>query len=444
METGGTIRGKGMIGSMTQKNRIRSGKRWTAVLLACVMALSVPSAISAGLTDATVQSYDDQIAAVEEKLKYAEGVLSDIQKYQAAAYEEIAQYDAVIELNNQLRQLAEEQLNGTQWQIRDKQQSIERTKAKMEHQQNVLLERMRESYMEAKVDYIEVLLTAESLFDFLKKLDYVDAMFRYDQQIITSLAEYQAQLEADEAFLVTAEQTQVEQLAKIDGIIEYNQTLCDQKLAYIEDLEKNEVWWTQEYSYASQEEQKLSNELEAYLKELEAEKIRQEQERILAEQQAAADAAAREAALLAAQQSAAQQKEAALATSCWPLEAGVTVRVSSGFGNRTLWRGTIDFHRGIDLACPSGTKVYAYSGGTVEKSAFHYSYGNYVLIDHGGGLATLYAHMANRLVSAGDYVEAGQQIGNVGLTGSTSGYHLHFEVRINGELTDPKPYLAFP
>ena len=155
---------------MARNGKRRIGKQWTAAILACVMALSVPGTISAGLTDATVQSYDDQIAAVEEKLKYAEGVLSDIQKYQSAAYEEIAQYDAVIELNNQLRQLAEEQLNGTQWQIRDKQQSIERTKEKMEHQQNVLLERMRESYMEAKVDYIEVLLTSQSLFDFLKKL----------------------------------------------------------------------------------------------------------------------------------------------------------------------------------------------------------------------------------------------------------------------------------
>ena len=429
---------------MTRRNRIRIGKRWTAILLAGVMALSIPGAISAGLTDATVQSYDDQIAAVEEKLKYAQGVLEDIQKYQSAAYEEIAQYDAVIELNNQLRQLAEEQLNGTQWQIRDKQQSIERTKEKMAQQQNILLERMRESYMEAEVDYIEVLLTSQSLFDFLKKLDYVDAMFRYDQQIITSLAKYQEELEADEAFLETAEQSQIEQLKKIDDIIAYNQTLCDEKLAYVEYLEANEVWWTEEYSYNNQKEQELSDELEAYLQALEAEKIRQEQERILAEQQAAADEAARQAALLQAQLSAAQQQEAALATSCWPLEAGVTVRVSSGFGWRMLWGSTSDFHRGLDLACPSGTKVYAYSSGRVEKSAYHYSYGNYVLIDHGGGLATLYAHMANRLVSEGDYVEAGQQIGAVGLTGSTSGYHLHFEVRLNGSLTDPKPYLVFP
>jgi murein DD-endopeptidase MepM/ murein hydrolase activator NlpD len=430
--------------SMTRRNRIRIGKRWTAILLAGILALSVPGTISAGLTDATVQSYDDQIAAVEEKLKYAQGVLEDIQKYQSAAYEEIAQYDAVIELNNQLRQLAEEQLNGTQWQIRDKQQSIERTKEKMAQQQNILLERMRESYMEAEVDYIEVLLTSQSLFDFLKKLDYVDAMFRYDQQIITSLAKYQEELEADEAFLETAEQSQIEQLKKIDDIIAYNQTLCDEKLAYVEYLQANEVWWTEEYSYNNQREQELSDELEAYLQALEAERIRQEQERILAEQQAAADEAARQAALLQAQQSAAQQQATAVATSCWPLEAGVTVRISSGFGWRILWGSTQDFHRGLDLACPSGTKVYAYSGGKVEKSAYHYSYGNYVLIDHGGGLATLYAHMANRLVSAGDYVEAGQQIGAVGLTGSTSGYHLHFEVRLNGSLTDPTPYLVFP
>ena len=430
--------------SMTRRNRIRIGKRWTAILLAGILALSIPGTISAGLTDATVQSYDDQIAAVEEKLKYAQGVLEDIQKYQSAAYEEIAQYDAVIELNNQLRQLAEEQLNGTQWQIRDKQQSIERTKEKMAQQQNILLERMRESYMEAEVDYIEVLLTSQSLFDFLKKLDYVDAMFRYDQQIITSLAKYQEELEADEAFLETAEQSQIEQLKKIDDIIAYNQTLCDEKLAYVEYLEANEVWWTEEYSYNSQREKELSDELETYLRELEEERIRQEQERILAEQKAAADEAARQAALLQAQLSAAQQQEAALAASCWPLEAGVTVRVSSGFGWRILWGSTQDFHRGLDLACPSGTKVYAYSGGKVEKSAYHYSYGNYVLIDHGGGLATLYAHMANRLVSAGDYVEAGQQIGAVGLTGSTSGYHLHFEVRLNGSLTDPTPYLVFP
>ena len=103
-----------------------------------------------------------------------------------------------------------------------------------------------------------------------------------------------------------------------------------------------------------------------------------------------------------------------------------------------------DFHLGIDLACANGTNVYAANGGTVVKSEMHYSYGNYVLIDHGGGISTLYAHMADRLVSAGDTVAAGQQIGHVGLTGSTNGYHLHFEVCENGSTTEPRNYIVLP
>ena len=74
----------------------------------------------------------------------------------------------------------------------------------------------------------------------------------------------------------------------------------------------------------------------------------------------------------------------------------------------------------------------------------HWSYGNYVLIDHGGGISTLYAHMSDRLVSAGDTVSAGQIIGHVGLTGNTFGYHLHFEVRENGTVVNPRNYLTFP
>ncbi len=117
--------------------------------------------------------------------------------------------------------------------------------------------------------------------------------------------------------------------------------------------------------------------------------------------------------------------------------------MSSEQGYRILW-GIQDYHLGIDLACAGGTAVLAFNGGTVVKSTFHYSYGNYVLIDHGGGIATLYAHMSNRLVNEGDRVEAGQQVGNVGLTGSTTGYHLHFEVRENGKVVNPRNYLVFP
>ena len=115
--------------------------------------------------------------------------------------------------------------------------------------------------------------------------------------------------------------------------------------------------------------------------------------------------------------------------------------MTSWFGWRNLY-GVQDYHLGIDLACANGTDVLAFNSGTVLKSEYHWSYGNYVLIDHGGGIATLYAHMSDRWVAAGDTVVSGQQIGNVGLTGNTFGYHLHFEVRENGSVTDPAPYLG--
>ena len=127
----------------------------------------------------------------------------------------------------------------------------------------------------------------------------------------------------------------------------------------------------------------------------------------------------------------------------WPLEAGVSYSVSSEYGWRTIY-GVEDFHLAIDLACANGTTVMAAAGGTVLRSEYHASYGNYVLIDHGNGLSTLYAHMSSNAVSAGDTVYAGQTIGWVGLTGNTFGYHLHFETRENGSTVNPRTYIVLP
>ena len=127
----------------------------------------------------------------------------------------------------------------------------------------------------------------------------------------------------------------------------------------------------------------------------------------------------------------------------WPLQAGAYYYVSSEQGWRNLW-GTQDYHLGIDLACYNGTHILAFNAGTVLKSEYHWSYGNYVLIDHGGGISTLYAHMSQNTVQVGQYVQAGQLVGYCGLTGSTSGYHLHFEVREDGTVVNPRNYLVFP
>jgi len=123
----------------------------------------------------------------------------------------------------------------------------------------------------------------------------------------------------------------------------------------------------------------------------------------------------------------------------WPVDGPVV----SGFGARTI-NGSYEFHPGIDIAVPSGTPIRAAAAGTViftEPESSSGGYGNYTCIDHGGGLSTCYAHQETFAVSAGQQVSQGQIIGYSDCTGYCFGPHVHFEVRIDGEVTDPMAYL---
>lgn len=122
---------------------------------------------------------------------------------------------------------------------------------------------------------------------------------------------------------------------------------------------------------------------------------------------------------------------------------GVTTgRLSSDYGWRTHpITGKRSFHDGIDIANQVGTSINAYADGTVTKTSWTDSYGNYIVIDHGGGLETYYIHLSGFDVSVGDSVTAGQLIGRMGKTGSATGSHLQFEVRLNGVPQNPWDYL---
>lgn len=122
---------------------------------------------------------------------------------------------------------------------------------------------------------------------------------------------------------------------------------------------------------------------------------------------------------------------------------GVTVgRFTSGFGYRIHpVTGRREFHFGIDIAGPQGTPILAYANGTVTRAQFLGSFGNVIEINHGGGLTTLYAHLSRISVRVGDRITVGQQIGNMGSTGVSTGSHLHFEVIRNGTRVNPMNFL---
>lgn len=124
-----------------------------------------------------------------------------------------------------------------------------------------------------------------------------------------------------------------------------------------------------------------------------------------------------------------------MAALIWPVESG---SITSGYGQRTApMAGASSNHAGVDISVPSGTAVMAAAAGTVSKTGSSSARGNYMIIDHGCGLETLYQHLSGFVAAAGQTVKAGQKIALSGNTGVSTGAHLHFEVRQDGQAVDP-------
>jgi murein DD-endopeptidase MepM/ murein hydrolase activator NlpD len=115
------------------------------------------------------------------------------------------------------------------------------------------------------------------------------------------------------------------------------------------------------------------------------------------------------------------------------------VRVKTSTRNRRIIRRFLGSHRGVDLSAPKGTSIFVALDGQVVASDRHKQYGNYVAVDHGNGVLTLYAHCNRNYVKAGDIVRRGQRIAEVGRTGNATGPHLHFELRLDGVPQNPLP-----
>ena len=125
----------------------------------------------------------------------------------------------------------------------------------------------------------------------------------------------------------------------------------------------------------------------------------------------------------------------------WPVP-GYT-RISSKYGMRTHpITGVYKLHTGVDISAPMGANFIAANDGIVTKAGYNSAYGNMVIIDHGGGVSTLYAHGSEILVQVGQTVKRGEAVLKVGSTGYSTGPHAHFEVRLNGVVTDPMPYIT--
>ena len=387
---------------------LKLAKRIAAALLTAAM-LVTPFGVSAEYTDATVKSLEEQIEATKGNLTAAEASLSDIRNQRANAWEEIARIDEIINTQIKLKELTENYLDSLEEQIEETKGNITALEEKIAAQEAARLERMAHDYMSEDIDWVELVFGSKSLVDFLSKLERIKSVVEYDRRIIAELNESKEKLQLEKLKLDDALETQKEKVAEYTQIIKENQAMSDEKLALITALNNDESKALDLYYYYKELDDKLNRDLKEYLAELQRK----------------------------------NQSAYVGGNGGWPLQPGAYYHISSEQGWRKL-NGVDDYHLGIDIACYNGTPILAFNAGTVVISTEHWSYGNYVVIDHGGGISTLYAHMSSCEVKVGDYVQPGQLVGYCGLTGSTYGYHLHFEVRENGEVVNPRKYLVFP
>jgi len=285
-------------------------------------------------------------------------------------------------------------------QIAAKEQEIVKLTKDIEVNNKLLEERLRIMYKKGTSGYLEVILNSKNLMDALTRVDMIQLIVQSDVNLLKSIEEQKKQVEE---IHVSLEKEKTEVVTVQNNVLAKKgqvQIASQSKEAYMSTLEKD----IKQIQYMESQEEAQSAQIE---------------KDILALQRAV---------------------EYAGGEMLWPLPGNF--KITSPYGKRNdPITGVWSNHGGVDLRGPYGASIVSANDGVVIFAGWHYSYGNYVIVDHGGGISTLYAHASKLLVSAGQTVSRGQKIAQCGSTGYSTGNHLHFEVRINGIRTNPMKYL---
>jgi murein DD-endopeptidase MepM/ murein hydrolase activator NlpD len=342
----------------------------------------------------------------------------DLQKEQSQAREKLSKITYTEEtLKKQLTQLAaqvtaaarelkqkEDEVSRLQAQIEETQAELEQRQKELEERRAALGQRMRGIYEDGQVSYLEVLFQSSSLNDLITRIEYLSCLVDNDRQILTGI-----QQEKEKVEIKTAElETQRDEAVKIR----------EQEAAVKADLDSKKAQQQQVLNETKKAEDDLLTQIE----------------KLEAESKAIAN--------LVRQLSASLSNSGNQVTgtvSFWPLDR--YFEISSPFG----WRihpitKARSLHTGTDIPAPTGTPIKAAGAGVVIYTAYQEAFGNMVIIDHGSGYTTLYAHQSKIAATVNQQVKAGDVIGYVGTTGWSTGPHLHFELRINGEPTNVMPF----
>ena len=380
------------------------------------------------ITNATIESYEQQLAENKKKQEQYLNDLKKLQDAQAAAFEQKAIIDKAIEANLVQRNLIDNLIKELEAEIAELDKQEIQLKEEMENRKQIFLKRMAAMQEEGNASYLDLVLSANDITDFLSRLDYVNSMLEYDQKLIEDLEKDQEKLNANREEKKIAIASQTALIEQLDLEMEEFKEIEAKQKANLDAIASDINYQQDVINKGEQLLEEINNDI---VKELAEEQRRQE---------LAAEAAKKEE-QSGGSSNPTPKPPVATGKFMWPLTTGY---ISSHFGYRTY--PDKDFHGATDIAAPTGTPIYASAAGTVMRSEWHDSYGYYVLINHGldekgNQITTLYAHMSVKFAVAGREVTQGEIIGQVGNTGYSFGSHLHFEYRINGQRVDPENYV---
>ena len=362
------------------------------------------------VSQSQIDALEEQRDALRAEREEMQAGIDELESQQADVLQQKAALDAQNEVYRQEIELIEEQVSLYTQLVEQKRQEVELATQAESEQLATYRRHVRAMEENGRYTYLSILFGSRSLGELMSNLDMIGEIMEADQRSYeqyTAAREQSEQIQAEYETMLTELDSRQSELETEKAALEVQ---IDEATQMIVELEAQ-----LETDRAAYEEQ-LAKEaaLEADIQEMIAELERQE----------------------------AANSIVSTGTYIWPLPG---YRPGSAYGWRIhpIW-GDRRFHAGEDIGAPSGTPILAADSGLVTVIPDNGNgYGNYIMINHGGGRVTLYAHMSGFAVSNGATVTQGQTIGYVGSTGNSTGPHLHFEVRVNGATTDPKSYFSF-
>lgn len=407
-----------------------------ALLAAAALAAALPAY---AVSQAEIDDLQKKLDALEQQAQEQQDVINDLTSQKARFITRKLALDNKIEINRQMIELIGEQIEIYDEIIAEKQAELDKALEKETAQTELLRSRIRAMEENSTYSYASFIFDSSSVTELLSRIGDVNDIMHYDK---TLEEEYMAAREDVESIKKSYEEARHEQellqkeldtkQAELDAQVEAAYTM----IADIETLSDDAQ---AEYDAIAEEEAKAEETLQEAIRKRAAEQAKYNQNNN--SNNGGGGNSGGSGGNSGGGGSSGGGSATSLSNLQWPVPS--CTLITSRFGYRVApTTGASTYHGGLDIGAGMGVSIVAAGAGDVIYAGANGGYGNCVMIDHGNGVVTVYAHMSSIGVSYGQYVTAGQYVGAVGSTGVSTGPHCHFEIRINGAQTDPAAYFS--